>query len=173
MIEFSVRYDDLSGLANQLGGAVLGPIDLAPLVPELARILDDENRRARLEGIDIHGGYLVEVRDPLDPRRGGNGPPLAPRYEASRVIANFFVREIGAGPGELRVQAGWSGIPFLVAHAAGAGRLPVRDIIGVEPEADRFITDVFDEFVTRRIRDRLDGIDSGDLGRQFDVAMGI
>jgi hypothetical protein len=156
MLEIVARADDLSSLTSLLGGLKFDDIDLGPLVPEIARILDDENRRARLAGTDATGGYLIEVRDVLDPRRGGNGPPLAPRYEQSRVISNHFVREVESGPGRLVIQAGWSGVPFLAAHAAGSGHLPVRDILGIDPEADEFLTDVLSDYVDMRVRERLE-----------------
>jgi hypothetical protein len=170
MLEFTARSDDLSDLTSWLRGLHLDDIDLAPLAPEVARVLDDENRRARLAGTDIHGSYLIEVVDVIDPRRGGNGPPLAPRYEASRVVANHFVRVVESGPNRLVVQAGWSGIPFLAAHAAGAGRLPVRDIIGLDPEADQLLSDVLAEYVRLRVEEKLAG---RSLEVQFRNTMGI
>ena len=158
MLEFVATSTGPESLAALLGGLRFDDIDLSPLAPEMARILDDENRRARLEGTDATGAILLDVLDPLDPRRGGNGPPLAPRYEQSRVIANHFVREEDSGPGRLVLVDGWSGIPWLAAHAAGSGHLRVRDILDIDPETQAYIGDVLADYVTRRVAERLESI---------------
>jgi hypothetical protein len=66
------------------------------------------------------------------------GPPLAPRGENSRVIANLRTRHSWSGK-ELVVEGAWldvvsaKGVPFLIAHFQGRNRLPRRDLRGVRP----------------------------------------
>jgi hypothetical protein len=66
------------------------------------------------------------------------GPPLAPRGEESRVIANFAT-QTHFEPGRTRVEAAWldvvspKGTPFLPFHFEGSGRLPQRDLAGIRP----------------------------------------
>jgi hypothetical protein len=71
------------------------------------------------------------------------GPPLAPRGEASRVIANLTVNSAKLGPGRWEVVAGWEDIlsrkgrPFIHAHFTGWKfkhfELKQRDLRGVRP----------------------------------------
>lgn len=69
------------------------------------------------------------------------GPPLAPRGRYSRVISNFVARYGFTGT-EWFVEAmigdviSRKGVPFLLYHFGGEGRLPRRDLRGIRP-ADR------------------------------------
>lgn len=133
----------------------------------LLKDLDTINEHDRLKGLDRRGKPLEPVTyrpihnaapTPVGVRRQkfakkanyGNltsseyrkldGPPLAPRRKASRVISNYvvgfeFFRK------EWRVRAGWKnlldskGKPFLAYHLAGTGNLPKRDIGGLSAKA--------------------------------------
>jgi hypothetical protein len=65
-----------------------------------------------------------------------DGPPLAPRRESSRVIANLMTSHDTT---EMSAEALWAevvspkGVPFLKAHFNGENGLPVRDLRGVRP----------------------------------------
>jgi hypothetical protein len=65
-----------------------------------------------------------------------DGPPLAPRREASRVISNLMTEHDTT---EMSASGGWAevvspkGVPFLKAHFNGENGLPVRDLRGVRP----------------------------------------
>ncbi len=67
------------------------------------------------------------------------GPPLAPRGDQSRVIANLETGHGQDGEGRWLVIARWNdvvtakGRKILPAHFNGAGRLPRRDLSGVRP----------------------------------------
>lgn len=125
--------------------------DFAPLASELERVFTSENEQARIRGEDRFGSYLQEVTNETKKRTGrGPGPPLAPNLNASRTITKYSV-QVTAGPEGIRVQSGWSGIPWLRYHADGSGRLPVRDIIGVSDESHMFVLDVIDEWIRLRV----------------------
>lgn len=75
--------------------------------------------------------------------RKATGPPLAPRREKSRVVANMVTSWSKLGPGRWEVVAGWADIfsrkgrPFLHAHLTGWKfkhfELKQRDLRGVRP----------------------------------------
>lgn len=64
------------------------------------------------------------------------GPPLAPRGDESRVIANLFTKHYQAGDVWI-AEGAWlnvvsaKGVPFLHFHFEGAGRLPKRNLAGL------------------------------------------
>jgi hypothetical protein len=68
-----------------------------------------------------------------------DGPPLAPRRQFSRVITNYMQRYGQVGTNRWEVVGAWinvvsrKGVPFLLAHFQGAGRLPIRDLRGIRP----------------------------------------
>jgi hypothetical protein len=67
------------------------------------------------------------------------GPRLAPRKEASRVIANLVVLPLKQTADSLTVSAAWfdvlsaKGVPFLSYHFDGMGKLPQYDLRGIRP----------------------------------------
>lgn len=92
-------------------------------------IKDSELRR----GIDRHGKRLKKVKP--ESREGKylpseNGPPLTPRREGSRIRT-----QLDASEGKAHITLWWKkGFGRIVAyHARGAGRLPVRDVVGLTP----------------------------------------
>ncbi len=100
-------------------------------------------------------GFRVSRRKGFAPRRGKtlpnnnltteqymklSGPRLAPRGDASRVIANHATESIIRSTGKglmLEVVGSWvdvvsaKGKPFLAAHFRGRGRLPKYDLRGI------------------------------------------
>lgn len=80
------------------------------------------------------------------------GPPLAPRGEESRVVANFVTRT-HFEPGRTRVEAGWldvvspKGTEFLPFHFSGTNRLPQRDLAGIRPWGQAAIFDALEIWI--------------------------
>lgn len=70
----------------------------------------------------------------------GDGPPMAPRREQSRVIANLKTAHARTGPDGWIVFGAWEnvlsnrGVSFLPFHFEGQGRLPTRDLAGLRPQ---------------------------------------
>lgn len=162
MLEFSIRFDDTADLQAFLWNLARLEIDMAPLGRELSRIFQDENRRARLAGVDRDEGPLVDIAEVTRrTRRSASGHadpsayPLVPGGEESRVVANHRV-VTDVRPNGLTITAGWVGIPWLRHHIEGAGRLPVRDIAGATPEAIQFVEDVLVEHVRLRVEEAMD-----------------
>jgi hypothetical protein len=124
--------------------------DLRPLAERIGEIMKRDVYVSRLLGIDPNTGQdLAPLNrgEPLTPamiaRRGGDGPPLAPRRNESRVFELFEV-DVDTTPSRAIVTGGWPGIPWLAFHLPGpehSGRLPVRDIVGVREESDRRVLD--------------------------------
>jgi hypothetical protein len=71
------------------------------------------------------------------------GPPLAPRGDHSRVIANLVKRTPRMEGGAWIVVCAWAdvldpkGRPLLPKHFEGRGRLKTRDLRGVRPQGMR------------------------------------
>jgi hypothetical protein len=99
----------------------------------LATAVTDDNREARLRGVDRLGRPLAPLRSARKGKyRGATGPPLAPFGASSQVVTRFKVAtSITSNGGRLR--AGWDGPPYLGYHFVGAGHNPVRDLAGITP----------------------------------------
>jgi hypothetical protein len=120
------------------------------LMAKLAAAVTEDNREARLRGVDRYGRPLAPLRTPRKGRyKGATGPPLAPFRESSDVVARFRVAtSITADGGRLR--AGWQGVSYLGYHLAGAGHNPVRDVAGITPAGWRGkVLPAFREFIAR------------------------
>jgi hypothetical protein len=157
VINFEARFDDLRPLETALARMADFKADLRELIPEMERILETENRLARLQAVDKDGAPLLDAV-PATIKRRGPGTVMVPHGDASRLIANHEVQHASLRPDHLIFRAVWRGrgrnrvhwIPF---HARGAGRLPIRDVMGVTPEGTQFVTDVFHEYVRRRVEE--------------------
>lgn len=96
------------------------------------------NRADRMEGKDSRGvGLPALVSKRTGKYRGMSGPPLVPRGEQSRAIADFHAR-VSFREGGWTLTAGWSGdAPYILAfHAEGRGRYgPIarRNCLGISP----------------------------------------
>lgn len=162
MFDLTVNAGDFAGLADEIRRLTDFHLDLAPLGDLIAQQLIAENRLARHTAEDRFGGILPDVTETTRDRRRRDGgdpsaPPFLPHGDGSRVVANFFVRVLPAGEQAIRVESGWTGVPWLAFHAEGAAHLPVRDILGMSPEMDQWISDVFSEYVRLRVAEHLAG----------------
>lgn len=151
MIEFGVR-GDFGPLMEQIDA--LSRVDLAPLAARIREIMVADNARARAEGHDDQDRPFAPLRGgrPLSPsevrQRGGAGPPLAPRGAASRIISGFEVELVPLDSGSVLARGSWPSFPELQYHVQGAGRLPVRDPIGLTPRGRAEVEAVVAEFVS-------------------------
>lgn len=99
--------------------------NLAPIEPKLRRIFVEGKRFHLLRGTDAEGKPFQPIKPSTAKRRGGTGPPLAPRGAASRIIADYrVVFETVAT--RIKVTAGWP-MGWVQHHKTGGRRLPKRD----------------------------------------------
>lgn len=107
--------------------------DSVRLLSQLSRDIVENNHARSLAGLDRQGRTLTELKSPRKGRyAGATGPPLAPFGEGSGLVTNFSTRVVGSGAARA-VEAGWSGIPWLIFHIEGRGHNPVRDVSGLTP----------------------------------------
>jgi hypothetical protein len=149
---FSMRLTgDLSPIIAQLDA--WAAIDYTPLAEEIRTILVEENAAAREAGLDKDGDPFVPLRGgrALTPgeirRRGGSGPPLAPRGSASRVVSGFVVEVIPLGDNAILVRGSWPDFPEIQFHIDGAGHNPIRDPAGITPAAQDRIAAAVEGFL--------------------------
>lgn len=154
MMEFTLT-GDLSPIIEALDA--WASIDYTPLAEEIRQILIEENAAARGAGLDKDGDPFVPLRGgrPLTAgeisRRGGSGPPLAPRGSASRIVSGFVVEVVPLGDGAILVRGSWPGFPELRYHSEGAGHNPVRDPVGITPAAEARIGEAVRGFLAERV----------------------
>jgi hypothetical protein len=102
----------------------------------------------------LHGNLTTDQYKKL------SGPPLAPRRDQSRVIANLKLIEPYQQGTAWYVEAHWldvvsiNGVPFLPAHFGGkdtgrnhATKLPRRDLAGVRPAGRQKIVQLTRQYV--------------------------
>lgn len=133
--------------------------DFGRIEQQARDIVFEENRVARLAGVDVDDDSLIPITiGTVESRRrrgDGDGPPLAPNRDSSRVIRNF-VATSDAAPGRLTVSGGWVGMPWLAAHARGAGHLPVRDVMSsIQPKALARLDTLVAEEADRQVAEAL------------------
>jgi hypothetical protein len=129
----------------------------AGLMAQLSTAVTEDNRAARLRGVDRYGVPLAPLRSERKGKyKGKTGPPLAPSGAASRVVTHFRVQTSRTAAGWV-LLAGWDdvvsarGVPFLPFHLQGKGRNPVRNIGGITPQGWRSaILPIFHAFTRGR-----------------------
>jgi|688.fasta_scaffold38864_3 hypothetical protein len=89
------------------------------------------------------GSYKSNFYEPspknsdYDLYRGMDGPPTAPNWEQSRVIANYVSHDVGSRGPSVQVSSQWEGVTnergeaFLTNLFYGQGRIPPRDLTGL------------------------------------------
>lgn len=136
MIEVTITGGQLAPITQAVDGLIARFSDLRPLANAIGWVVWEDNREARVQGMDRFDIGLTEVKSQSG--RPGSGPPLAPRGPASRVVAGFEIDVQPAGPTAYLVVGAWPSMPFLRCHADGEGRygaIPVRDVIGIRDSA--------------------------------------
>lgn len=150
MLEVRLTGGDLTPILEALDA--LGQVDLSPLAATIREIMLEENAAARGAGLDREGSAFVPLRGGRaltaseQRRRGGDGPPLAPRGDASRIVSGFVVSLEAVGDGAILIRGAWPDMPFLHYHADGRGHNPVRDPVGLTPAAQDRVGDAVREF---------------------------
>ena len=146
---------DFTGLLGYLAGVEQRISDPQPLAVDIRQIVIDDNLIARTVGVDGDGLGMIPLR-PMTPgqirRRGGDGPPLAPQGSASRIVTDFQVEAVPVSAGSYLVVGSWPSLPFLIFHAEGSGRLPVRDVFGLRLQAVEAIDGAAGEFAADVVR---------------------
>lgn len=123
--------------------------DLRPVGNVIAELMLDDVQSARLEGVDRDGDAMVPIAESTrnDRRRGGDGPPLAPKGGGSRVVSGFKVDVNTPTPYQCVVVGSWPGLYWLKYHRTGGSKagtnwvLPRRDPVGVRPMTRTLILD--------------------------------
>lgn len=109
-------------------------LDLSPLAEVVSQLMWADRVDAQLRGQDGFGEDLAPLAASTWKKRKGDGPPLSPFGSSSRVVTNYNVEIIPISTGLILLSGTWEGIPWLIYHLEGEGRLPVRDIAHVRPE---------------------------------------
>jgi hypothetical protein len=167
MFSVSLHYGDtatpLSPILHIL--AAWKDPDMTPLLERLVTVMFDENRKARLAKIDKYGKELEPIVEATVKRRRragkGDGPPLIPDREGSRLIADASVTAGMTGPDSAQVILCWPTTePWLVTHRtvcnsrngvrfkSGAER-PIRDVVGMHAEWVEEVEKAVEEEVVR------------------------
>lgn len=116
-------------ISNRLADIARNAGDLSPIAEPLRQILWEGNRERALRGEDAQGQAFAPLSPATLKNRKGDGPALAPRRGASRIVTGFVVHVI-AGVGRLSFTGSWPGLDWVRYHADGGRRLPRRDPFG-------------------------------------------
>lgn len=144
-----LNTDAFGRLSDRL--KALGELDYGPLAEVWGAIIEEDNRRGVLQGLDGWGRPLVPIAQSTRRHRKSamgaadpNAPPLIPAWERSRVISAFTSGWIWERHGSVQkytVIGAWenvftssSGVQFLPFHFRGEGKLPRRDLAHLRPD---------------------------------------
>lgn len=122
-------------------------------------IVVEGNRSGIMAQTDKRGRRLADLAPSTLRNRKGGGPPLVPRGEASRFIANFRAEWIAEAGGYV-LHCGWVGLdskdgrPFGQFHLTGKGRLPRRDVGGIRPATWALIIEEDQSFLAKVVAQR-------------------
>lgn len=143
MIRLKVSGPNFDDLAHRV--ELMAHPDLMPLAERIRPLMLADNRDGLLAGTDSFGDPMNDVEASTVKRgRGGDGPPLVPRYGASRAISDYRVR-IEEGDGRTLLIGEWPNSPFIHFHATGTRHMVARDPIGIRPEGVALIAaEVYD-----------------------------
>ncbi len=136
---FKVHVEMSASLRSRL--SKLSRVEIAPLLRDVEKIVESDNRRGILAGEDKDGNPLK----PVTPYPGrGSGPPLAPSGGASRVVSDFDAVAVGSGKTG-RIAAAWN-VPWLKYHEK------TRDIVGIRPRGKAEILRAIRDFLKNHAR---------------------
>jgi hypothetical protein len=138
-----------SKVAERLGDIARRCGDLSPLREPVRRILIEGNRARALAGVDAQGRRFAPLAASTLSRRRGTGPPLAPRYAASRVVTAYVVNVI-AGPGKLSFTGAWPSVHFMEYHHTGTRYMPRRDPYGFRQQDIDRIRPMLGDYILKR-----------------------
>ncbi|WP_422929040.1 hypothetical protein [Singulisphaera sp. PoT] len=163
MFKAVVNYDGVDLFETRLAALDFQLADFTHLGARLQNIFIESNRDRSTQGVDRDDVEFAPLNwgQPLTPKeyrkRGGMGPPLLPRGEASREISDFAV-EIQIGLFNLEVRGHWPNSPWMNYHVSGftsrgGNSVPARNPAGLVPNA---LDDVFvavQEFAALAVRE--------------------
>lgn len=165
------------GLAGSALGRIeahlrkLADLDYEPLMDSWEKILQADNRRGLMLGLDGEGKPMTPVAYRPKPVKSVDmtilphnnltsshyrvldGKPLIPRGLGSRAITNFRTAHAKLSDGSWAVVGAWEGIfdvkgrTFMGHHFEGRGHLPKRDLRGVRPQAVAEAQDALQRFL--------------------------
>jgi len=94
-----------------------------------------EGKRSQLlAGVDADGVPFAPLQpSTLRSRTRGPGGPLTPDGDASEIITGYAVT-VTPAPEQVRIEAGWPGLPWVRYHQGGTARMARRDPGGFRRE---------------------------------------
>lgn len=151
MFKFTASFKPVSYNLIKLAKFAKGLATLGSLGKEVCTVLVEENKYWALQGDDKDEKPYAPLKAITLKSRDGDGPPLAPKREASRVITNYYANN-KTWRGKLNIQAGWKGdVDFLKYHFTGyrsrAGNpVPARNPNAIRPQTLAKINTLVDEW---------------------------
>jgi hypothetical protein len=139
----------------------IADVDLMPLAMQFRTLAIEDNIRRSEAGQDKADVDLVPLRGgrTLQPaeirRRGGTGPPLAPRHFDSRIETAYQVEIARLGyygaDKAISIKAGWPGLYWMKYHIEGRGHNPKRDVAGPTPQLTERMADRTRRFMVEKL----------------------
>jgi phage gpG-like protein len=156
MLKLKVTSDLASVLIGRLEKQFSELADLTPLASKIAQMMRVEKSLATHAGLDRYGEPFaplnrgLPLKDWQRRKRGGDGPPLAPKHSHSRVAMFFEVVVNRPTPYQWFIIGSWPGLYWLKYHSAGpyhSFHLPVRDVFGLSAAVNQEIVDMAHDYV--------------------------
>lgn len=140
------NFDDIIHMVDRMSHP-----DLTPLAERLREIMIRDNRDGLLASTDSFGDPMTPVMESTIRRgRGGDGPPLVPRGDASAAISDYRVG-IEQEPGRIVLEGLWPSTPFIHHHVTGTKHMPSRDPTGLRPSGQDAVRSALHDFAATLI----------------------
>lgn len=143
------NFDDIIAMCDRMSHP-----DLTPLAERLREIMIRDNRDGLLASTDSFGDPMTALEPSTIRRgRGGDGPPLVPRGDASRAISDYRV-EVEPGDRGITLIGLWPTTPFIHYHVTGTKHMVSRDPTGLRPSGQDAVRSALHDFAATLIGGR-------------------
>jgi hypothetical protein len=142
-LSFQVRITGAKGIFGRLRG--FGRPNFGPITKEIAKVIGDDNRKARNLGVDQDNKPLPPTVTPSS-KRGGSGPPTVPRKDSSRTIKNFKVIPKRISGGSWVFNCFWEGCDYMRYWVEKYRIFGVRDL------AKKKINTIINRFLREKLK---------------------
>lgn len=152
MVTFRLTSTGMEDVVHRLEHLRDGMENLHELAARIRAILLDQNRDARLAGLDKDGVPFIDIKEPTRRWRARTGrdpagPPMNPDGMLSTLAGKARCDITAVSDQHYLIVLRWDGAPWLRFHVEGSGNPIIRDPVGITPEGQDMIRQAVADFL--------------------------